>query len=127
MEEGLWVKLMLPSNSGAHQEQVLVCPNTTFSEFLSCLRFVSAFKVAGNNNFKVLLQFFVIFVIVFAFPTHFRGLLQPLGIGHTFVHGLQCKLHRTTTIFFSSVVSFFLKDGMHLKEINKAQKRRKTL
>lgn len=31
------------------------------------------------------------------------------------------------SLFFSSVVSLFVKDVMHLKEINKSQKRRKTL
>lgn len=53
------MKLMLHSNSGTHhQEQVLVCHNTTFFRFDSCLRFVPASNVSAKNNFIVLLPFF---------------------------------------------------------------------
>lgn len=115
------MKLMLHSNSGTHhREQVLVCHNTTFFRFDSCLRFVPASKVSANNNFIVLLPFFPLPLL--SFPSQ---LISRASFRHCIGLPPICSCFRVQGLWdhhcfiFFSIVSFFLKNSMHLKKKKK--------
>lgn len=95
---------MLPSNSCVSSGTSLVGHNATFSGFVSFFRFVPAFKVAGSRFWSIT-SIFVIIIIVL--PNSFPVLLQPLGIAHLCVHGLQCKLHGSIIFFPLLCLSFW--------------------
>lgn len=117
------MKLMLRSNSGTHhQEQVLVCHNTTFSRFDSCLRFVPASKVSANNNFIVLLPFFPLPLL--SFPSQ---VISRVSFRHRIGLPPVCSCFRVQGLWDHHCLIFFLYCFFPFEEWYAPQKKKKKL